>query len=154
MCARDVCVPRKIAWMCATNSILLLIVFPFHPLVQWSRTLVWICACVQLALTCARTHRRMAKLFADLPLACLNGEIEDAFNQIDSDGGGSLDMSVRFVDLLHSPNLCTSTVLLQQWGHACVIADCIYLCVCARACMCMIAGKNSENPLSLSPESA
>ena len=37
----------------------------------------------------------MAKLFADLPLDALNGEIEDAFNQIDSDGGGSLDMSVR-----------------------------------------------------------
>ena len=102
----------------------------------------------------AHTRRRMAKLFADLPLEDLNGEIEDAFNQIDSDGDGSLDMSVRFVDLFHSPNLCTSTVLLQQWGHACVIADCIYLCVCARACMCMIAGKNSENPLSLSPESA
>ena len=48
------------------------------------------------------TPRRMAQLFAELPLDELDGEILDAFNQIDSDGSGSLDMS-HFLALSPSP---------------------------------------------------
>jgi hypothetical protein len=86
----------------------------------------WVCVCVRAcvrvrACACARartcavrvcmrdkqhghmlTPRRMAQLFAELPLDELNGEILDAFNQIDSDGSGSLDMS-RFLALSPSP---------------------------------------------------
>ncbi len=62
------------------------------------------------------TPRRMAQLFAELPLDELDGEILDAFNQIDSDGSGSLDMS-HFPALSPSPCMpyCNSKNVMDAY---------------------------------------
>ena len=75
----------------------------------------------------------MAQLFAELPADELNGEILDAFNQIDSNGSGSLDRS-RFLALSRSP--CIS-LLLQQKARGRISAKYVakYVYWCFRACV-------------------
>jgi hypothetical protein len=70
----------------------------FHASMQVFHASMQVYKCTSNADSCSRT-RRMAQLFAELPPDELNGEILDAFNQLDSDGSGSLDMSPVLLSL-------------------------------------------------------